>query len=106
MMELSRRRRRPRKRRATQPREWGVRCCPVTGGTADGVGGLWGPVTYQGALLQAFTQLLRGRQVEFGRYETLVARVPHRFTVDDLVVLSDGSPARITRTRDYEGRPA
>jgi hypothetical protein len=100
--ELSRRRRRPRKRRAAHPREWAVRSFPATGAASERAGDVWGPVTYQGALVHAFIELLQGKQFEFGPYEILVARVPHRFAVEDLVILPDGSPARITRIRDYE----
>jgi hypothetical protein len=100
--ELSRRRRRPRKRREPRPREWAVRSFSTGESTPE----LSGPSTYQAALALAVTKLLLGHEVKFGPYAELVADVPHLFAAGDLVVLADGSPARITRIRDHEGAPA
>jgi hypothetical protein len=70
MIELSRRRRRLRKRRASRPRDWAVLSYPPND---DGPTEIYGPFTERGADPVAFNQLKRGRKVQLAPYERVRA---------------------------------
>lgn len=75
MIKLSRRRRRPRKRRPARARDLAVLAFPPGD---DGPTLLFGPYTRQGALAVSLRELANGKKVQLSPYE----RVRALFEVD------------------------